>query len=148
MDAVQAPNLRSPGPPAERRVQVFGWWTSEVVGLRLFESVRSTASQTSGFVEWVGPDWRHRCHGARGLNTFRLRLFGWQVPVVNGGFGRCRAEAAILEHGCSSRPRHSMYGIFIYIGVVLGVNVGIYGIHGVFGIVHSESYDQRLRRTS
>ena len=26
-------------------------------------------------------------------------------------------------------PRHSMYGIFTYIGVVLGVNVGIYGIH-------------------
>ena len=26
-----------------------------------------------------------------------------------------------------------MYGIFTYIGVVLGVNVGIYGIHGVSG---------------
>ena len=31
-------------------------------------------------------------------------------------------------------PRHSMYGIFTYIGVVWGVNVGIYGIHGVSGI--------------
>ena len=30
-------------------------------------------------------------------------------------------------------PRHSMFGIFTYIGVVLGVNVGIYGIHGVSG---------------
>ena len=30
-------------------------------------------------------------------------------------------------------PRHSMYGIFTYIGVVWGVNVGIYGIHGVPG---------------
>ena len=30
-------------------------------------------------------------------------------------------------------PRHSMYGIFTYIGVVWGVNVGIYGIHGVSG---------------
>ena len=30
--------------------------------------------------------------------------------------------------------RHSMYVIFAYIGVVLGVNVGgIYGIHGVSG---------------
>ena len=26
-----------------------------------------------------------------------------------------------------------MYAIYAYIGVVLGVNVGIYGIHGVFG---------------
>ena len=29
-------------------------------------------------------------------------------------------------------PKHSMYGIFTYIGVVWGVNVGIYGIHGVW----------------
>ena len=28
-----------------------------------------------------------------------------------------------------------MYGIHAYIGVVWGVNVGIYGIHGVSGIV-------------
>ena len=35
----------------------------------------------------------------------------------------------------SYHPRHSMYGIFTYIGVVWGVNVGIYGIlHGVFGV--------------
>ena len=27
-----------------------------------------------------------------------------------------------------------MYAIYAYIGVVLGVNVGIYGIHGVSGI--------------
>ena len=27
-----------------------------------------------------------------------------------------------------------MYGTYAYIGVVLGVNVGIYGIHGVSGI--------------
>ena len=32
-------------------------------------------------------------------------------------------------------PRHSMYAIFTYIGVVWGVNVGIYAIHGVSGIV-------------
>ena len=32
-----------------------------------------------------------------------------------------------------SQPRRSVYGIFTYIGVVLGVNVGIYGIHGVSG---------------
>ena len=31
-------------------------------------------------------------------------------------------------------PKHSMYAIYANIGVVLGVNVGIYGIHGVFGI--------------
>ena len=30
-------------------------------------------------------------------------------------------------------PRHSMYATNAYIGVVLGVNVGIYDIHGVFG---------------
>ena len=30
-------------------------------------------------------------------------------------------------------PRHSMYAIYAYIGVVLGVNVGIYGIHGESG---------------
>ena len=29
-----------------------------------------------------------------------------------------------------------MYGIFTYIGVVLGVNVGIYAIHGVSGLYH------------
>ena len=34
-------------------------------------------------------------------------------------------------------PTHSMYAIYIYayIGVVWGVNVGIYGIHGVYGFV-------------
>ena len=30
-------------------------------------------------------------------------------------------------------PRHSMYAIYAYIGVVSGVNVGKYAIHGVFG---------------
>ena len=30
-----------------------------------------------------------------------------------------------------------MYAIYAYIGVVLGVNVGIYGIHGVSGICQS-----------
>ena len=30
-------------------------------------------------------------------------------------------------------PRHFMYAIFAYIGVVWGVNVGIYGIHGASG---------------
>ena len=29
-----------------------------------------------------------------------------------------------------NNPRHSMFGIFTYIGVVSGVNVGIYSIHG------------------
>ena len=29
-----------------------------------------------------------------------------------------------------------MYAIYAYIGVVLGVNVGIYAIHGVFGKCH------------
>ena len=33
----------------------------------------------------------------------------------------------------NSNPRHSMYAIYAYIGVVLGVNVGIYGIHGESG---------------
>ena len=32
-----------------------------------------------------------------------------------------------------------MYAIYAYIGVVLGVNVGIYGIHGVSGDVHMYS---------
>ena len=27
-----------------------------------------------------------------------------------------------------------MYAVYAYIGEVLGVNVGIYGIHGVFGV--------------
>ena len=30
-------------------------------------------------------------------------------------------------------PKHSMYGIFTYIGVVSGVNAGKYSIHGVLG---------------
>ena len=34
-------------------------------------------------------------------------------------------------------PRHSMYAIYAYIGVVLGVNVGIYGSPmECLGIVH------------
>ena len=33
-------------------------------------------------------------------------------------------------------PRHSMYAIYAYIGVVSGVNVGKYGIHGVFGYIY------------
>ena len=40
-----------------------------------------------------------------------------------------------------SIPRHSMYAIYAdqlgWFGVVWGVNVGIYGIHGVFGICFS-----------
>ena len=32
-------------------------------------------------------------------------------------------------------PRCSMYGIFTYIWVIFGVNVGKYSIHGAFGIV-------------
>ena len=28
-----------------------------------------------------------------------------------------------------------MYAIYAYIGVVLGINVGIYGIHGVSGYI-------------
>ena len=31
-------------------------------------------------------------------------------------------------------PKHSMYGIFTYIGMISGVNVGIYTIHGASGI--------------
>ena len=31
-----------------------------------------------------------------------------------------------------------MYGMFTYIGVVSGVNVGIYAIHGVSGIGRAE----------
>ena len=30
-----------------------------------------------------------------------------------------------------------MYGVYAYIGVVWGVNVGIHGIHGAFGIDYS-----------
>ena len=31
------------------------------------------------------------------------------------------------------KPKHSMYAIYAYIGMVWGVNVGIYSIHGVYG---------------
>ena len=31
-------------------------------------------------------------------------------------------------------PKHSMYGIFAYIGVVSGVNVGIYYIYSIHGV--------------
>ena len=40
--------------------------------------------------------------------------------------GSNACEAVVL-------PRRSMYAIYAYIGVVWGVNVGIYGIHGVYG---------------
>ena len=45
------------------------------------------------------------------------------------GSGEARTEGVNL----SIIPRYSMYGIYTYIGVVLGVNVGIYAIHGVSG---------------
>ena len=32
-------------------------------------------------------------------------------------------------------PRCSMYGIFTYIWVIFGVNVGKYSIHGAYGIL-------------
>ena len=38
-------------------------------------------------------------------------------------------------------PRHSMYAIYAYIGVVWGVNVGIYGIHGAAGYDDQKSND-------
>ena len=34
-----------------------------------------------------------------------------------------------------------MYAIYAYIGVVWGVNVGIYGIHGAFGICNIVTAD-------
>ena len=43
-------------------------------------------------------------------------------------------------------PSHSMYAIYAYIGVVLGVNVGIYGIHGVFGMGEGSWALQTLQR--
>ena len=49
-------------------------------------------------------------------------------------------------------PRHSMYGMYAYIGVVWGVNVGIYGIHGASGswsdqVVHRNSEADALEST-
>ena len=32
-----------------------------------------------------------------------------------------------------------MYAIYAYIRVVWGVNVGIYGIHGVFGYIYART---------
>ena len=49
--------------------------------------------------------------------------------------GRRRFDDLIL-----SIPRHSKYGIFTYIGVVWGVNVGIYDRHGVSGICFVSIY--------
>ena len=46
----------------------------------------------------------------------------------------------ICVYNDKSIPRHSMYAISAYIGVVLGVNVGIYGIHGVSGIYKSQTH--------
>ena len=39
----------------------------------------------------------------------------------------------LLHRKNKLNPKHSMYAIYAYIGVVLGVNVGKYAIHGVFG---------------
>ena len=68
-----------------------------------------------------------------------IRRAGWAQAEV--------PEAADVRHTTGKKvttdsflsivPRHSMYGIFTYIGVVLGVNVGIYGIHGVSGVYSS-----------
>ena len=52
----------------------------------------------------------------------RLRI----SPRVHDGVCKWRSQI-------KSNPNTSMYGIFTYTGVVLGINVGIYGIHGVSG---------------
>ena len=39
-------------------------------------------------------------------------------------------------NGNTYKPTRSMYAIYAYIGVVWGVNVGIYSIHGVYGKRH------------
>ena len=42
-------------------------------------------------------------------------------------------------------PRRSMYAIYAYIGVVLGVNVGIYGIHRVSGLCEPQHLESRVQ---
>ena len=43
-----------------------------------------------------------------------------------------------------SFPRHSIHAIYAYMRVVWGVNVGMYGIHGVFGFVHKGQSSKAL----
>ena len=50
-----------------------------------------------------------------------------------GGTGAVPKKKRIDDRG-SGLPRRSMYAIYAYIGVVWGVNAGIYGIHGVCGL--------------
>ena len=74
-------------------------------------------------------------------------------PVDRPGRPRCRASVG-AEPRCPGRrrarrneqvrsgpiPKDSMYSIYAYIGVVWGVNVGIYSIHGVSGIESNEDH--------
>ena len=41
-------------------------------------------------------------------------------------------------------PKESMYGIFTYIWVIYGVNVGKYSIHGSYGIPKSSQLNPQL----
>ena len=60
--------------------------------------------------------------------VFEYTQYKHLLPMVPSS----RSSTERSSHlGRSTLPRHSMYATDAYIGVVLEVNVGIYGIHGV-----------------
>ena len=74
-------------------------------------------------------DWRVGAAGLEGagVQSIHIVLIGWDW--LNHLIWNCKELVY---------PKHSMYGIYTYIGVVW-VNVGIYGIHGVSGY---EGYEE------
>ena len=69
-------------------------------------------------------------------------IFFRGVAVISGDLGVMRIILSITKADDGSYsvwgmiPRCSMYGIFTYIWVIFGVNLGKYSIHGAYGIVN------------
>ena len=97
-----------------------------VMGVPTFVQIRSEASgpQRLPLVRYAQK--RRRCLACNDLGGRSRR-----AQLTLGGR---RTRKHWCKRGVVTIPRHSMYAIFTYIGVVWGVNVGIYAIHGVSGI--------------
>ena len=72
-----------------------------------------------------------RCH--RRSQDTRLKLHSLVQQWCSNGSTNNKSEL-IAANSHKSYPRCSMYGIFTYIWVIFGANVGKYSIHGASGI--------------
>ena len=97
--------------------------------------LQQISKQFSQELEPFGEDMRADISWTTTYSGFRVDGTATRsMSVGSGGPGVRNHLLGALVPFIKTLPRHSMYARYAYIGVVLGVNVGIYGIHGVFGL--------------